>query len=117
MITRCTTPTHRFTLWFEPPQGSSFCIVYAQGEMNKEEVLFECCGERITLDGNRLLVTLTDEETAKFDCTPVWVNGKLAPLPIAIQVGVQTLGGQKLWGDIIYTTVGRCLKKDGVING
>ena len=117
MIRRCTTPTHRYTLWFEPPQGTKFCIVYSQGEQYKEEVLFECCGERITVDGNRLIVTLTVEETAKFDCTPVWVNGKFAPLPVAIQIGFKTLGGQQKWCDVIYTTVGRCLKKDGVISG
>lgn len=115
MIRRCTTPTHEFTMNPAPLQGSEFCIVYAQGEKYNEEILFECTTERIKVDGNKLYVTLTDEETAKFDCTPVWANGKLAPLPVAIQIGVKTQGGQKNWGDIIYTTVGRCLKKDGVI--
>lgn len=115
MIRRCTTPTHRFILKNEPPKGSQFCIVYTQGEMYKEKVLFERTTDTITVDGKRLLVTLTSEETAMFDCTPVWVNGKLAPLPIAIQIGVKTLDGKKIWTDIVYTTVGRCLKKDGVI--
>ena len=110
-----TTPTHTFTLPFTPPAGTNYRIVYAQGKEGLEEIVLELTTERCTVEGNSLFVTLTKEETLAFNSTLVWHKGRLMPLPVTIQVGVRTEGGDVMWSDIIETTVERCLRKDGVV--
>lgn len=114
-MVRGSTPTHTFTLPFAPPQGTEFRIVYAQGEDYKEKNLFEITTERCTIDGKAVRVKLTQEETLLFDCAPVWHNGQYAPLPVKIQIGCKTPGGETLWSNIINTTADRCLKEDGAV--
>lgn len=114
---RGTTPTNTFTLPFEPPIGTKFRIVYAQDEKNKEVILFERTTGTCTVEGCKLSVRLTAEETLMFDCTPHWVDGRFQPLPVWIQIGYETPGGDINWSKPIETTVERCLRKDGVVNG
>ena len=110
-----TTPTHTFTLPFEPPNGTEFRIVYAQGPENKEKIILELTTDRIITNGNSISVKLKREETLQFDCTPVHHNGVYAPLPIKIQIGVETPANDILWSYIFATTVDRCLREDGVV--
>jgi hypothetical protein len=110
---RGTTPRHTFTLPFDVPQGSEIRIVYAQGEDNKEVILFELTTGRCTVNGRQIQVKLKQEETLLFNHTPVFNNGKYAPLPVKIQIGVQTPGDDILWSNIVSTTVDRCLREDG----
>lgn len=112
---RGTTPTHNFTLPFDPPDGAEYRIVYAQGEDYKEKILFEITTGRCNVKDRVISVRLAQSETLLFDCTPVWSTGRLAPPPVKIQVGVQTPGKDILWGKIITTTVDRCLRKDGCV--
>lgn len=112
---RGTTPTHTFTLDFEPPKGTEYRIVYAQGEDHKENILFELTTKRVTVNGRVLSVKLKREETLLFDCSPKWWDGKHEPLPVKIQLGVETPGNDILWSNIITTTVYRCLRMDGVV--
>lgn len=108
-----TTPKHTFTLPFELPAGAEYRIVYAQGEDNQEIILFELTTERCTVNGNQIQVKLTQQETLLFDYTPVFCNGKYAPRPVKIQIGVETPGDNIMWSDIISTDIERCLRKDG----
>lgn len=112
---RGTTPTHTFTLPFDPPKGTEYRIVYAQGEDHKEKTLFEFTAERVEVSGRVLSVRLKQAETLLFDCSPKWWGCKFEPLPVKIQVGVETPGEDILWSRIITTTVDRCLRKDGVV--
>ncbi len=112
---RGTTPTHTFMLPFEPPAGSAIRVVYAQGEDHKEQILFERETSSCSINGSTVVVKLTPEETCLFDCTPRWCDGVLRPYPVKIQVGVRTPANDILWGNIIVTTVERCLRKDGVV--
>lgn len=114
MITRGTTPTHTFTAPFEIPAGSEIRIVYSQNK----QVILEIPTDRCIITGNVIQTRLTDEETLLFDCQLHYTNGKNQPHPIEIQVGLKIIDGNditKLWSDIIDTTVGRCLREDGVI--
>ena len=113
MIRRGTTPENTFTLPFDPQPGAEFRIVYAQGEDHKENILFEITTERCKVDGRVISVRLTQEETLRFDSTPVYHDGKYATPPVKIQIGMQTLDKEVLWSCIIETTVERCLRKDG----
>lgn len=112
---RGTTPTHTFTLPFDPPKGCAIRIIYAQGPDHEEKILFERTGDTIDVDGNVLSVHLTKEETLLFDCSPHWQNGKFEPYPVKGQVGIETIHGDTLWSNIFTTTVDRCLRKDGVV--
>ena len=112
-IRRGTTPVNRFTLPFDPPEQAEYIVVYAQGEDNEEEILFELQTTRCTIEGRRISVKLTQEETLLFDCSIP--KGRRTPLPLKIQIGIEAPGKDILWSDIIVTTVERCLKKDGVV--
>lgn len=110
---RGTTPTHTFTLPFDPPDGTDFRIVYAQGEDHKEEILFERETDSIAISGRKISVKLSARETLMFDATPKLVKSKYRAHPVKIQVGARTPGGDILWSNIIETTVERCLRESG----
>ena len=112
---RGTTPINTFTLPFVPPDGTCFRIVYAQGPDYEEKTLFELTTKRCTVDGSVISVRLKQEETLMFDSSLHYYDGKHAPYPIKIQVGVETPGNDISWGDIIVTTVERCLRRDGAV--
>ena len=108
---RGTTPVHNFTLPFTVPEGASIRIVYAQNEV----IILEKTTEACSVSDKCVSVRLTDAETLKFDCSEHYHNGRHEPYPVEIQIGVKTPYGDKLWSEIITTTVERCLRKDGVI--
>lgn len=112
---RGTTPQHTFTMPVEMPNGTEYRIVYAQGEDYKENILFEVETKDCAVDGCKVSVRLTKEQTLLFDQTPHWQNGVFEPYPVKIQLGAKTPGGETLWSRIITTTVERCLRKDGVV--
>jgi hypothetical protein len=111
---RGTTPTHSFELPFDIPTEAKVRVVYAQGEKYKETVLVEREKKSLVISGNKIQLQLTQEETLRFDCTPYYRNGKYEPYPVVIQIGVENQGNA-MWSDEIYTTVERCLKKNGEI--
>lgn len=92
---RGTTPKHTFTLPFDTSELEDVRVIYAQDD----EVLFKKETADCTLDGNTVSVTLTQEETLKFDAS------KLAQ----IQLRVQTKGGDVLSTDVMVSYVGKCL--------
>ena len=108
-----TTPKHTFTLPFDPPEGSNYRIVYAQGKDYEEKIVLDLKTERCTVEGRDIVVTLQQSETLAFDRHTYHQYGCLAPYPVKIQVGVETPDGCVLWSEIIITTVERCLRKDG----
>lgn len=112
---RGTTPTHNFTLPFDPPEGTEYRIVYAQGEDFEESILFELTTERCTIEGRKVSVKLKQEETLLFSCKPVFHNGGYSTPPVKIQIGAETPSRDILWSEIIKTTVERCLRQDGVV--
>lgn len=112
---RGSTPTHTFTLPFDPIEGADWKIVYAQGKDYEEKFLFEVTTKRITIDGRVLSLKLKQEETLLFDCEPHFYEGARKPYPVKIQIGMQSSGNDILWSDIIVTTVERCLRKDGCV--
>lgn len=118
MIIRGSTPTHTFTLPadIDLSDAVAICIVYSQNE----KVLFECGTDRCAVNKNVICVRLTSDETLMFDCSVHYdsLNGRYMPYPVEIQVGFKKFNGNdtdKMWSNIITTTVERCLKEDGEI--
>ena len=107
-----TTPRHTFTLPFDPPQGSDYRVVYAQGPEYDEKIILDLGTDRCQIDGRNISVDLTQDETLRFSCAPCWHNGR-EPQPVSIQIGIATPGDTVMWSDIIKTTVERILKEDG----
>lgn len=95
---RGTTPTHMFTLPFEVALVKEIRILYAQ----KEKVLFTKETADCVMEGNMVSVTLTQEDTFKFDCKN----------HIQIQLRVLTTDGQVLSTPIKYVDVGTCLDSE-----
>lgn len=116
-IRRGSTPVHKFTVPFEVPAGAFLRIVYAQIDPKTDtpRLLFEKTTECCAVTGNAITVKLTAEETLKFDCNPHFHNGRFEPSPVLIQIGLETIDGEKAWSDVIETTAETCLRKDGVI--
>lgn len=113
---RGSTPANYFTLPFEPPEGAFIRIVYAQGKDHEEEILFEIEDQnRIHVDGAEISVKLRQAETLKFDTTPVPQIDGTMPLPLKIQIGIETAGGDILWSNRVVTTVDYCLREDGAV--
>lgn len=110
-MVRGSTPKHTFYMPFDIPDGACVRIVYAQNDVVIVEKTATDCG----ISGSEVTTMLTSEETLKFDCSPHFHNGKKEPYPVEIQIGIKTISGDKIWSEIIETTVERCLRKDGVI--
>ena len=110
-MVRGSTPKHTFNLPFEVPEGACVRIVYAQNDV----VIVEKTATDCNISGSEVVTRLTSEETLLFDCTPHFHNGRKEPYPVEIQIGIKTVTGDKIWSNIIETTVDKCLRKDGVI--
>lgn len=96
---RGTTPTHTFDISpIEASVLSKVKITYAQGNT----VVLVKRTEDCTLEGNTIKLTLTQEETLKFD------HKKL----VEVQVRVLTAGGDALASYIHNVTVGRLLDEE-----
>lgn len=76
---RGTTPTHTFEIPFNTSMIASVRVVYAQDDA----VIVTKCTEDCIFDGNTINVTLTQEDTLKFDCKKC----------VQIQLRVLTTGG------------------------
>lgn len=95
---RGTTPTHTFTLPFDVSMISKLHIIYAQNE----QVVLTKSESDATLDGNTVVVKLSQEETLLFDCKR----------NTEVQVRVLTLGGEAITSDIIRVATERCLENE-----
>ena len=111
-----TTPKHTFTLPFDPPASSQFCVVYAQGKEYEEKIVLELRTDRCTVEGRKIEVRLRQEETLKFDQKPHQQFGAFEPYPVKIQIGIETPNRETLWSKVTTTTVDRLLKESGIIN-
>ena len=108
---RGTTPTHTFELPFNIPEGAEIRVVYSQ----KDNVLIEKTTSDCSIENNIVKVTLTSEETLKFNCHQEYYKGTIKVWEVEIQIGIKTKDGSKFWSEIITTNIDRCLKEDGVI--
>lgn len=92
---RGTTPKHTFTIPFDTSELDDVRVIYGQDDV----VLFKKETADCSLAGNTISVTLTQEETLKFDAS------KLAQ----IQLRVQKKNGEVLSTDVMVSYVGKCL--------
>lgn len=98
---RGTTPTHTFTLPFDVSNVAKCKIIYSQDDVQ----VFCKRTEDCVLDGADVRVTLTQEDTFKFDCKKL----------VQIQVRVLTGGGNLITSDVMVTTVGKCLDDEVLV--
>ena len=95
---RGTTPTHVFTLPFDTSEVKAVLITYAQ----KQEVLFEKSTEDCVMNGNKVTVDLTQEETFEFNCTH---SGQ-------VQIRVLTDSGKVYASVVKKIDIETCLSKE-----
>ena len=93
---RGTTPTLNFTLPFECRNITALSVAFAQ----EEKVVLEKAYEDCVLEGNKISVTLTEDDTLLLDC-------KKREVEIQLRVGC---GSSRLASKIIKTSVDRILK-------
>lgn len=97
---RGTTPTHIFTLPFDGELITKLNIAYAQGgRIVLEKELADC-----HIEGNKISVTLTEDETLLFDSNKAMAE-------IQLRVGC---GEERLASHIMHITTQRILK-DGCL--
>jgi hypothetical protein len=89
---RGTTPTHIFDIPFTKAEIKEVKINYAQND----ELVLEKHIEDCTVNDKQISVTLTQEDTFKFDCKK----------PVEIQIRILTPGGEAL--ATIPRTIGVC---------
>ena len=92
---RGTTPTHTFTLPFDPSMIEKLRIVYVQ----MGQVVLTKTEEDIKITGNDVSVRLAESDTLKLKCKQ----------NVDIQLKVLTKGGDVLVSDIYTVSVSRCL--------
>lgn len=98
---RGTTPTHIFTVEFDTSEITLLNVAYSQdGEVVVEKSLDDC-----TIEPNKIIVNLTEEDTLKFTNLDSIVE-------IQLRVGI---GDARYASDIIKVRVGRLLK-DGELD-
>lgn len=95
---RGTTPTHTFNIPFDTSLVDEVKIVYAQDEV----VILEKTTSDCSLDDTKICVTLTQEDTFKFDCKKV----------VEIQLRVLTTGGEVLASVPEKVGVSKCLDNE-----
>lgn len=98
---RGTTPTHNFRIPFESSTLEEVRIIYSQ---NDEQILVKETAD-CEMDGNTISVTLTQEDTFKFDCKKC----------VQLQVRVLTNGGQALASQIKHIDVDKCLDDEVIV--
>lgn len=92
---RGTTPTHTFTLPFSVDVIDKIRVIYAQSEIVK----FIKKKSDVQLNGNKVVVKLTQQDTFKLNCK----------LKTDIQLRVLTTSGDALTSDIYTLSTKRCL--------
>lgn len=95
---RGTTPTHTFKLPFDASIVQKAMVIYAQNDA----VVLEKQAQDCTMQDNEISVTLTQEDTLKFDCH----------FKVQIQLRILTNQGQALASDIHIVSVGKCLNDE-----
>lgn len=99
---RGTTPTHIFRLPFNTSLIDEVRIIYAQSD---EQLLIKEKDD-CELNDDTISVTLSQEDTFKFDCTKC----------VQIQVRILTLEGQALASSIKHIKVDKCLDSEVMRN-
>lgn len=97
-IRQGTTPTHTFTVPIDTSTLKTVHIAYAQNE----QVLFVKRDNDVTLQGDKIITTLTQQDTLMLKPEEV----------VAIQVRVLTHAGDALTSDTIFKSVEECLEKE-----
>lgn len=92
-----TTPTHRFKIPFDSSLVSRARVIYQQ--WGKEILRKE--NKDFRMEGDMLSISLSQEETFLFDCTPV-----------TLQLRVRTTSGEVLKTDPITISVDDCLDRE-----
>lgn len=95
---RGTTPTHTFTIPFETDLIADLRISYAQ---SNGEIVSKIKDDA-TLVGNTISVTLTQEDTLKFDCSQ----------KVLVQIKIKTHKGEVMGSDVMCISVERCLNEE-----
>lgn len=95
---RGTTPTHTFNIPFDTSLVDEVKITYAQDD----EIIFFKSTSDCTLEGTTISVTLTQEDTFRFDCKK----------SVEIQIRILTLGGDVLTSIPEKVRVGKCLDNE-----
>lgn len=93
-----TTPTHTWTLPFDASLVAEARAIYKQ---SGEEILRKET-EHFAMDGQKLSVTLSQEETFRFDCRT----------PVKIQLRVRTTSGTVLKTVPLTKTPTECLDRE-----
>lgn len=94
-----TTPTHTFVLPLDTSLLKTVRVVYSQCK----NVIFVKTGADIILEGNKVITTLTQDDTFKLDASKV----------VAIQVRAFTRSnGKAINGKTKTVSVERCLEKE-----
>lgn len=95
---RGTTPTHTFTFSVDLSDVKDFVITYVQnGKIILEKKKSDC-----TISENKIVVTLTQEETLKFDHKTM----------VELQAKVLMTGGTVVASNIFTTNVSRILNEE-----
>ena len=95
---RGTTPTHEFSLPCDASIIKEVMIIYAQNDVE----VFHKDTEECTLDGEKVIVTLSQEDTFKFDHKS----------KVQIQLRVLANDGTSLASDIKVIPVKKCLNDE-----
>lgn len=99
---RGTTPTHTFEIPVSTDSIDKLEILYAQ----RDEPLFIKKKEDCELSGKSIQVTLSQEDTLKFNCSYMWVQ---------IQLRIKTLDGNVSVSDLIVEDLEKCLFDEAII--
>ena len=98
---RGTTPTHTFTLPFSTELVSCLKITYKQDDT---EILVKRT-EDCELEGNNIIIKLTQEETFLFDCKKI----------VRIQMRVLDSSQTAIASKIILASVDECLDNEVLV--
>jgi len=103
---QATTPKHTFTLPFEIPNGSMVRVIYAQKKLSDDIILFVKNSDSGDCEviGNTITLTLSQEETLKFD----------ARYYALIQIRILTPDNESLVSNIMSVTVDECLEREAI---
>ena len=93
-----TTPTHTFTLPFDVSMIDKVRIIYSQ----KDQPVVTKNTEDCQLEGENVVVVLTQEDTFAFDHNE----------PVEIQIRMLTVGGDAIASHIKKVDCAKCLEKE-----
>lgn len=95
---RGTTPTHTFNIPFDTSLVDEVKITYAQ----RDEIVLSKSTEDCVLENDTIAVTLSQEDTFKFDCTEC----------VQIQLRILTVNGEALASVVTTVGVSKCLDNE-----